>query len=735
MEPSLPGIIEAKINIPPPRSGLVPRTRILDGLTDTEASVVLVQAPAGFGKSTVLEQWAHLGARRFAWIALDPSESDLIVFWRHVYAALQVCMPGFASHLYDEVSRPQPDLSGSIIPGLLNELATIEDPLVVVLDDYHRIHSSEVDRSVQLFLRHLPRGTTLAIGTRSRPGFEVAWLRSRGLVHEVGASELSLTFDDTSSVLRSRNPDRTDEEVRWIHNTTEGWPAGVYLFGLVKSIDQSVRTTSDIRDYLMTEMLSSLSTEDAQFMQRTSILSHLEARFCDHVTQTAAAQSRLERLANSSLLVLPLDETGDRFRYHHLLQTELESLLKRNEPPDVVASHHRRAMEWTTQQGEITEAIQHAVNAGDTQAAVRLVVANWYPYIMSGRVRSAYQWLGNFTEDDPRLNPQLALSAAMISAFAGHSRDARAFAAIAEAASPEAEGFVGAQSYESSVAIMRAGIAADGPLSALADARRAAEVEPLGSPYRPLLAAMIGTFIYSTAVQDADAYPLLLEGAKAATGPPETAAYALANLALMHSWRNDEEPALNYAHQAIQRIDETRVGGFMVYGLPYAIAAKCSVESAGLAECRRLLRRAEQAERGASNAAPFDSMVLRTTMAEACLAMEDFGLAKTYAERTLGNLAVMSEGGLVANRLDHVIRMINRTEPHVEQADRPGPLLSPREVQVLSLFTTDETLAGIGRRLFISRNTVKTHATRIYRKLGVSDRQRAVAAARRLGLL
>jgi LuxR family maltose regulon positive regulatory protein len=155
-----------------------------------------------------------------------------------------------------------------------------------------------------------------------------------------------------------------------------------------------------------------------------------------------------------------------------------------------------------------------------------------------------------------------------------------------------------------------------------------------------------------------------------------------------------------------------------------------------MAECLQLLKNAERAEHTASNAAPFDSMVLRTTIAEAYLALGKHGLARTYAERALGNLSAMTEGGLVTTRLDNVIRRINKADADSTRRTEPtGSLLSPREVQILSLFTTGETLADIGRRLYISRNTVKTHTTRIYRKLGVSDRHQAVAAARRLSLL
>ena len=735
VEQGLPGIIEAKTRTPPERGGPVDRTSLLDDLSITDASVVLAQAPAGFGKSTVLEQWAHRGERKFAWVSLDPSESDPILFWRHVYAALQVCVHDFASHLHDEIAKPGLDLSGSIVPGILNELATIESKLVIVLDDYHQVESPEVDRTVELLIRHLPRGTALAIGTRTQPRLAIARLRSRGLVHDLDASTLSLTLDETGRVLRSQNPGRTDDEVAWIHKATEGWPAGVYLFGLLDTLDMSTRTTSDIRDYLMTEMLSSLVEDDLRFMRDTSILSHLEGEVCDYVTQGHSSQRRLARLAGSNLLIMPVDQPGNRFRYHHLLQAELLARLRQDESQEAVASLHRRAMEWTERQRDISAAIQHAVRADDIEKATDLVAEHWYGYIMSGRAHTAFQWLREFDDQELRTLPRLTIAAAMISAFTGATAEAREFAANAETAEHSGEGLSGTTSYESSVAVMRAAIAADGPISALADAHRAAEAEPLDSSWRPALAAMIGAYTCFTTPGDREAQRLLLEGADAATGPPEIAAYALGTLALVHAWRNDTEAALHYARRAIERIDETNVGGLLLYGLPYAVAARFSVDDDTQTESERLLRYAALAERAATNSTPLDSMVLRTAMAEACLEMGDHDRARVYAQRALGNLAVMTEGGLVAARLNTVIRRINASSRDAAgEAVSASSLLSPRELQVVALLETGDTLEDIGRRLYVSRNTVKTYTARIYRKLDVSDRYQAVNAARRLGI-
>ena len=227
---------------------MVQRSSLVGDLSRSRASVVLVQAPAGFGKSTVLEQWAREDDRPVAWVSLDPSEDDVSVFWRHIYAAVRLCFPDFAPQVLVELAKPGPDLTGLVIPEILNELAAIDDHLVLVLDDYHRLHSPEVDSTIQLFIRHLPQGTTLAIGTRSQPDIELARLRSQGLVHDVDASNLSLTIDETRRVVRDQNPNRTDEEIAWIHETTEGWPAGIYLYGRLEEIDRSARTTSHIRD-------------------------------------------------------------------------------------------------------------------------------------------------------------------------------------------------------------------------------------------------------------------------------------------------------------------------------------------------------------------------------------------------------------------------------------------------------------------------------------------------------
>ena len=708
---------------------------MLDELRRTEASVVLAQAPAGYGKSTVLEQWAHYDDRRFAWIALDPPESDPVLFWRYVYAALRVCEPAFAAHLHDEVAKPGADLIGAIVPGILNELATLDDQLVIVLDDYHRIDSPEVDHTLDVLIRHLPRGTTLAIGSRAEPRLGIARLRSRGTIHDLDASALSLSLEETALVLRNRHPNQSDDEVAWVYEATEGWPAGVYLFGLIESLDTSIQTTSDIRAYLIAEMLSSLSEDDLRFMRDTSILSHLEGERCDYVTQDTSTQTRLVRLAGSNLLILPVDQSGVRFRYHHLLQAELQARLHQDESQDAVRALHRRALEWCEREGDISAAIQHAVRADEITHAIDLVAAHWYDYIMSGRGRTAYQWLSEF-DDELQTRPRLITAAALISAFTGHTVRAQEYARAAERADYQGAVIDGTSTYESSVAVMRGAIAADGPVSALADARRAAAVEPLDSPWRPAIAAMVGAYSSYTGQNDRVAHQLLLEGADAATGPPEVSAYALGTLSLLHAWRNDVESALHYAHQAIERIDETNVGGLLLYGLPYAVAARFPHGDDTLPERRRLFRNAEQAEQMASKSTPFDSMVLRTAMAETALEMGDHERARTYGQRALANLAVMEEGGVVTDRLDTVIRRMNATSPGASaQNTSTRSLLSPRELQVLALLETGETLEDIGRRLYVSRNTVKTYTARIYRKLDVSDRNDAVNAARRLGLL
>ncbi len=707
---------------------------MLDDLTSTDASLVLVCAPAGYGKSTVLEQWASYADMPFAWVSLDASENDPVVFWRYLYSAVRAARPSIPKALAHELADPEPDLLGSVIPQLLNELSIHQEDIVIVLDDYHRIDSRDLDHQLEVFVRRMPRTVTLAIATREMPHIGIARLRARGRMLEIGTAALSLSYDEIAHVLRNAHPARTEEEVRWVRERTEGWPAGVYLFSKLDSLRELPETTAGVRKYLIAEMVSAQEPDDLLFMQQTSILSYLDGGVCDHVTGTSNSGSRLDRLSASNLLILPLDKEGKTYRYHHLLQDELRLMLDEAVGSADREDLHRRAMEWSSQARRISEAIDHATQARETDAAVALVSDCWYEYVIRGRGRDAHTWLDHFSQEDLMSIPPLQVAGAMIAAFSGHAEQARLLAASASRAAYDGPILGGAASYESYVAIMQAAMVLNGPAAALADAEAALALEPATSPYRPLLLAMVGTFLYST-VRNSDAQRFLIEASNAHYGPPETSAYAYSNLALMHAWKGDTDSAIDYASRAIERIDDAGVEGLLVHGLPHAVMAVGGEAGERAEERLALLRQAERSERTASNAAPFDSMVLRTTIAEAFAALGDYDSARTYAERALANLSVMPEAGLVSDRLDLVIRSINRAIDERPAEGLTSNLLTPREAQILTLLAEGATLAEIGSQLYVSRNTVKTHTSRIYRKLGVSDRYSAVAAAHRLELI
>ncbi|MDH3645049.1 MAG: LuxR C-terminal-related transcriptional regulator, partial [Gammaproteobacteria bacterium] len=269
-------------------------------------------------------------------------------------------------------------------------------------------------------------------------------------------------------------------------------------------------------------------------------------------------------------------------------------------------------------------------------------------------------------------------------------------------------------------------------------ATRAAELEPPDSTWRPAIAAVLGAYRFMSGAKSGY-YPLLIEGAQAAVGPPEIAAYALGNLALIHAWRDEWEQASQYADEVVGQLEDGLAYSLPIYGLAYAVAAHAAVLGADTAQSEKLLTVAVRSEQQAPDSMPFDSAVLRTAIAEALVDMGRYREAGGFVHRALQNIASMGEGGYVEKRLDRVVRHLSKagaeTGDRNLEAPAIGALLSTRELQVLGLLATDLTLAEIGSQLYLSLNTVKTHTRRTYRKLDVHTRQQAVAAGRTLGYL
>ena len=369
-------LIETKLHAPVARKEWVERQELIDYLAGTRAKLILVDAPAGFGKTTLAAQWrsSAIDGRSFAWVSLDRGDDDPSRLWWHVVSALHLACPGFDSEkLLRALHAQGPDFDGTVLPMLVNELAALAEPVVLMLDDYHLIREHRCHDQMTLLLDHLPSSAQVAIITRADPPLELARMRAAGEMAEIRARELRFDPPQAAALTRTvAGVELTDHDLEDLVVRTEGWPAGLYLAALslrghpspAAFVRQFTGNNRFIVDFLLDDVLSKQPDEVRRFLTRTSILPRFCAPLCDAVTGSADAAAIIELLERENLFLVPLDESREWFRYHHLFAQVLRAQLARTEPA-VVPVLHERASAWHRVSGSPDEAIGHALAAGD----------------------------------------------------------------------------------------------------------------------------------------------------------------------------------------------------------------------------------------------------------------------------------------------------------------------------------------------------------------------------------
>jgi LuxR family maltose regulon positive regulatory protein len=731
-------LIATKTQVPLPRHGLILRNELIERLSATSGgTLVLIKAPAGFGKSTLLSQWAESDPKRqFAWVSLDRSDNDAAVFWRYLVTALRGLEPQLAKETWGLLQGPTPSFQDRVIPSLLNALVKVRNPTVLVLDDYHFVQTAKIHGTVEMLLEHLPRTIQLVIASRTRPPLHVARLRAQRRVEEIGRDELAFSLHETRAAIGKFRRDVGSNDATLVHRRTEGWATGVYLAAMTNRAapDWATRLSGRggyVREYLISEVLRDLPGEDVDFLSRTSILGRLNGDLCDHVTGGADSARRLARFAESNLLIDALDAYGEWYRYHHLFQEFLQAeLLSR--AADEAVTLHMRAHEWFLANGRESEAIHHAFEAGDRTTAANLVCAYAVPFIVTGRLETAAQWLDRFSESEIAEYPPLVVASAWVAAFSGDTAATRRLASMADAARYDGPSPDGAASFESSVDLLLAALALDGVTEAFERAQRAYRLEPPDSPWRPMAAVLLGAA--GVAVGHEDAEHALTEGSEAATSPDGVATYALGQLALLAASRGDWDLAEYHASEAANLIEELGVQDLPSSGAAYVAAAQVASHRRDVTEAQEHLRSVAALTHSLSDALPFDASQIHTVAAEVHLALGDARAALGHAQTAAAHLAVLKDGGTLGPRLESVLAEL-QANPPPPQSTNDHVSLTTREFQVLQLLPSELSLREVGHALFVSRNTTKTHTSSIYRKLGVNNRAAAVTRARELELI
>ena len=395
-------ILATKLYIPPPRPKIVLRPRLIERLNECLSSgckLTLISAPAGFGKTTLVSEWLAGCKRPVAWLSLDEGDNDPTRFLTYLVAALQTIATNIGEGVLGVLQSPQPPSTESILTALLNEITTISDNFILVLDDYHVIDSQPVDQALVFLVEHLPPQMHLVIATREDPHLPLARLRARGQLTELRAADLRFTPSEAAEFLNQvMGLNLSAEDIAALETRTEGWIAGLQLAAIsmqghqdAASFIQSFTGSHHfVLDYLIEEVLHQQPENVQTFLLRTSILDRMCGPLCDAVLGSPSpnGQEILEYLEHANLFIVPLDDERRWYRYHHLFGDLLRQRLGK---PKEFAEFHLRASQWHEENGDLGAAFHHAIAAGDFVRAAGLAEAAWQG--MNESFQSA-AWLG-----------------------------------------------------------------------------------------------------------------------------------------------------------------------------------------------------------------------------------------------------------------------------------------------------------------------------------------------------
>jgi LuxR family maltose regulon positive regulatory protein len=421
-------LLATKLHVPGPQPGFVARPRLVERLEEGLArGLLLVCAPAGFGKTSLLADWARRGGRPVAWLSLDQADNDPARFWRHAVAALDRARPGIAEQVAPLLGPPPPRSFEGLVTALINQLAARPDQVVLVLDDYHLVEAQPVRASLGFLLEHRPSGLHLALTSRADPPLALARLRGRGQLAELRDADLRFTAEEAAALLRGAvGPDLPEAAVAVLAVRTEGWAAGLQLAGL------SLRGQADVAgfvasfsgshrfvlDYLTEEVLERQPAPVRTFLLETSVLERLSGPLCDAVTGRTDSQQLLEQVERANLFLVPLDEVRGWWRYHQLFADLLRARLQQQQP-ERVPQLHRAAAAWSEARGLADDAVRYALAAGDAAWAARLAERHADELLLHSQGATVQRWLAALPAELVGSRPRLLLAQARLTLLSG----------------------------------------------------------------------------------------------------------------------------------------------------------------------------------------------------------------------------------------------------------------------------------------------------------------------------
>jgi len=676
---------------PRPRPGMVPRPRLvgrLAALRDTP--IALIVAPAGYGKTTLLAEWAATEERPFAWVSL--------------------------------AGRP----AAHALHALLAVAERSDEAQVLVVDNAQLADPAALRRLLGA-AAGLPAGSTLALSSRRYPGEPAGRLRAQRLLADITPGDLAMTRLEAERLLRGAGAPLDGDAIDDLHQRTEGWPAALYLAALTHG-EAAGFSGADrlVAEFLRDELLAELTPAQRSFLRRTSILARLTAPLCDAVLGEPGSAAALDELVRAGVPLAFADRCEMAFRCHPLLAAMLRAELARVEP-DLEPLLHRRAAAWHSDRGDEAAAIHHAVAGGDREATARLLCALAPGDFAAGREALVGRRLALFRPRDIAADAALSLAAAGQHLVQGRRGPAELSLDAAEralAAGPED------RERAAAAAILRAGIARHGIGQMAADAVRARELAAPESGWQPLGLLLAGVAAQLAGERDR-AVPSLTHALHRAGALPGVAALCRAQLALAAAEAGAWTEATDHACQA-HAIATAASAPAPVSALSFTVAALTAAERGDVAQARHDAADARRLLAGRGDFPPWLLAEAHAWLARAEIRLSDGPAARMLLARA-ARLEAQVPGAAALARWIH--EGWELADAFAASATGGGPNLTNAELRVLRFLPSHMSFREIGDRLHLSVNTVKTQALAVYRKLDVSCRSDAVARGRVAGLI
>ena len=694
----------------------------MNRLRAAQSSVVTLTAPAGYGKTTLAAQWAERDHRPVAWLSVDEADDDPDVLLRELDAALDRVSPASGT------DRTPKEWTAALAR-LASRFGAMPG-VVLIVDDVQRLRSRRSAKALATLVEHVPPGSTVALVGRAAPGIPIARLRASGRLLELRADDLTLSGREGEALLRGLEAAPNGDAAGELLERCEGWAAGIRLSALAFGDDQSVPGGDDrfLAEYFRSEFLSQLSPDLVAFLRRTSVLERLTAPLCDAVLEQTGSGSRLASLDRLPLLFGSVDRQDEAYRCHPLLRDLLARELAVNEP-ELVSGLHGRAADWFEAHDDAEAALPHARGSGDVDRLARIVAAIALPTYHQGRVDDVERWLEAFDDDRLERYPAVAVIGVWIHAVRGRPEAAERWLGAAERGAAAGTD----DSVRPVISLLRAALCRDGLDQMSVDVERALVGLPASSPWRPTALLLLGSSL-GLRGKDALADAILgaAENAAERLGATDTRILAVSERSLLASSRGEHATADAHSQRGRAFAEAARLDGYSTSALELAASARACLRRSHWDEARANL---------ASAAAPDAATDRGTAVAGSRDAPRAGPCLRDPARRGDGRGAPgRGRGDPAATARPRCSRRsaagaADRGRPDVGRGRGKQRRPTRAELRLLPLLATHLSFREIGTRLFVSRNTVKTQAISVYRKLGVSSRSDAIDHAARLGLI